>query len=79
MKISLVVCNVCQDPKKPTRQYRVASEGRSMVADLCKEDGAPIEQLFEKQPTTTRTRRQQSQVTSMEEIERLKNKGTKKP
>lgn len=50
-----------------------------MVADLCKEDGAPIEQLFEKQPTTTRTRRQQSQVTSMEEIERLKNKGTKKP
>jgi hypothetical protein len=43
MKIELTVCNVCSDPARATKSYRVSNGGRSTVVDLCEEHGAQLE------------------------------------
>lgn len=46
-KLTVVVCDTCEDRDRPTKSYRIVSEGRTKELDLCEEHGAPIEQFME--------------------------------
>ncbi|MEU5907758.1 hypothetical protein [Micromonospora sp. NPDC047527] len=72
MKVSLTVCDVCQDRRREAKTYGVVSEGRTAETDRCEEHAAPFEALFAvKEPRPARRR---YQVTTMEEIEASKAK-----
>lgn len=49
MKITVTVCDVCQDKDAPTRAYEIRSEGRKARVELC----APHGQTFEAYLTQT--------------------------
>lgn len=79
--MTVTVCN--QDPSevgKPTRPYRITSEGRSANVDLCAEHSAPLERFLEPGGTASkgeagmgrRGRRRATGVTTIEEIEAKK-------
>lgn len=53
MKLSLAVCDVCQGQRKDTKNYRLTSDGRVAVLDLCAEDGKAVEKLFTVAPTVS--------------------------
>lgn len=75
--ISVTICDQCRDPSRPTRSYRITSEGRTATRDLCEEHAVPLESLFAeteipaKQPRR-RGRPSSMRVTTMEEIEQVK-------
>ncbi|MEV8518016.1 hypothetical protein [Dactylosporangium sp. NPDC051484] len=78
MKIEHVVCDVCHD--MPVKTYRVTHAGRVRSTDLCEEHGKPFAELFNdgyeeaRPPRAARTRGgpRVPRVTTMEEIEKLK-------
>lgn len=83
MKVTLTVCNVCQDKDRSTRQYEVRSEdGRKSKPDLCKEHAEPLE-VFLNSGAPTRIakkaaaspRRARKRVMTLEEIEAEKAAG----
>ena len=74
-RVSHTVCDVCLRPDRPTRHYRIAREGQRIDRDLCAEDGAFIEHLFEVS-TPRRTRRQFAErVLTLEQLEELERSG----
>ncbi|MGC9669469.1 hypothetical protein ACNTMW_23315 [Planosporangium sp. 12N6] len=79
MKLSLTVCDVCQDTARGARTYRVQSGGRAATTDLCDEHNAPLEAILKTaaapdEPVSEgRPRRgRRNRTTTMEEIEALK-------
>ena len=75
--LTITVCDECHDPNRPVRNYRITSEGRTAVRDLCDEHGAFLEGLFEQakgSKTASRRlpRRGSTRVATMEEIEQAK-------
>lgn len=70
MKVSITVCDVCQDRRREAKTYGVVSDGRTAETDRCAEHAAPFEALFTAaEPRPTRRR---YQATTMEEIEARK-------
>ncbi|GAB3158464.1 hypothetical protein GCM10027290_61760 [Micromonospora sonneratiae] len=70
MKITITVCDVCQDPGQPVRSYRVVSDGRSTEIDRCQEHGAPLEALFgAEEPSARPAGRRRYQGSAVDEIE----------
>lgn len=74
------VCDVCMDANRPTAQYAIGSEERSVEVDLCEQhaDAAPLRKLLgEGRPReATKLRPLPRDLTlTMEEIEARKEKG----
>ncbi|ONI83511.1 hypothetical protein ALI22I_34010 [Saccharothrix sp. ALI-22-I] len=48
MKLTLTVCDVCQDQDKPANSYEIRrlDDGATANPDLCDEHAAPLEALF---------------------------------
>lgn len=46
VKMTVTVCDVCEDQSRGTRHYGMTSEGRKIGVDLCDEHGRPVEHLF---------------------------------
>jgi hypothetical protein len=70
VKVSITVCDVCQDRLRPAKTYGVVSEGRTAETDRCEEHAAPFEALFGAKETRPAQRRYR--LTTMEEIEARK-------
>ena len=70
VKVTITVCDVCQDPGQPVRSYRVVSDGRSIETDRCQEHGAPFEMLFGvEEPSILPVGRRRYQGSAVDEIE----------
>lgn len=62
-----VHCDVCKNPRRKTKRYRVAQDGDLVQVDLCREDGEYLDKLIklgERIPNP----RPRPKVWSMEEI-----------
>ncbi|MFG3421256.1 hypothetical protein [Micromonospora sp. NPDC047730] len=70
MKVTITVCDVCQDRQREAKTYEVVSEGRTAETDRCAEHAAPFEALLA--VTEPRPGRRRYQATTMEEIEARK-------
>lgn len=40
------VCDVCGNPRRKVKAYRVAQDGDLVKVELCKEDAAPLEKML---------------------------------
>lgn len=83
MKISVTVCDVCQDKTQPTKRFEIREGGRKAAVDLCAAHGEPFEAHLGKtakkaaaapQKRTQARRSPRSRVVSIEEIEAQKSK-----
>lgn len=83
MELTLMVCDVCQDPRRPVERYSVANGDRQGHTDRCTEHSTAFEQVLGGQPArrskkaAPRTRamrpsRRAERIKTMEEIEALK-------
>ena len=76
MLIEVTVCNVCQQVGKQTNQYEIRKGGRAVTADLCADDGEPLERLLASAPAVRMRRRKtaarESRIKTVEEIEAAK-------
>lgn len=70
MKIEVTVCNICQDPARPTRVYEVRRSGRVGEVDLCEEHGLPLEDALGPE-APRRPRRRGIEVTPIDQIRRM--------
>lgn len=81
MKVTLTVCDVCKSPDEPTRHYELKSERRRATADLCSIHSEVLEGFFDQDPDETSThqrgRSRKPKVTTIEEIEELKQQEKK--
>lgn len=77
-RISLVVCDVCKNVDRETKNYTVQDADRRRTLDLCTEHAKPLVTLLELDgatpaaPRRGRGRRGGIAVTTMEEIEAQK-------
>jgi hypothetical protein len=76
-KVTITVCDECHDPSRSVTSYRITSDGRTAVKELCAEHGAFLEALFEQgtssKPTSRRLpRRGTTRIATMDEIQRAK-------
>ncbi|QTE28060.1 hypothetical protein [Pengzhenrongella sicca] len=72
-KLQVTVCDECKSIERPTRHYRVVSEGRVALADLCEQHGKLLESFIVNigaQPATRSTF--EDKVKTLEEIEKAK-------
>jgi hypothetical protein len=63
------ICDVCRNPRRKVRPYRLAQDGDSVRVVLCKEHSKPIDDLLklgERVPSNA----PRAKVWSMEEIEK---------
>lgn len=81
MKLNLVVCDVCKDPTRSVKAWRLSREGESRVKELCEEHEAVLVKLWDgvgeatDLPSTATPRkraRRGIRVTTPEEIEASK-------
>lgn len=78
MRLSLTVCDVCEDKNREVKTYTVQSGGRSATTDRCEEHGAALEEILkggaaDVSPPEHRPRRvRRDRTTTMEEIEAMK-------
>lgn len=47
-RITLTVCDICQDVSKEVRSYRISSEGEAVNVDLCAEHSVVLHVFFTK-------------------------------
>lgn len=72
-KMQVTVCDECKSLDKPTKHYRLVSEGRIANADLCATHGKPLEDMLSKLGSVTPARpRFNDTVITIEEIEARK-------
>lgn len=65
-RISVEVCDVCHDPDRPVKHWRVAEPaGRLRAYALCTEHAGPLEQVVAGLPAGSSRRRR---VASMDEV-----------
>lgn len=57
VKLELTVCNVCQDPTRRTKRYKVTGERREVEPDLCQEHAGFLEELLGQRPPKPRAKR----------------------
>lgn len=48
VQVSIRVCDVCGDPKRQTRPYKITQGNREVFTDLCENDSAMLEHLLPK-------------------------------
>lgn len=77
MKVTLTVCDVCNDKDAPTKGYEIRSGDRKAKADLCEAHGQPLEAYLQRTPAKpsagrTASPRTRARVTTIEEIEAKK-------
>lgn len=63
------VCDVCQNPRRKVKTYRVGQDGDLVKVELCREDAEPLERLLkigERIPFASR----RAKLWTPEEIER---------
>jgi hypothetical protein len=83
MKVTVTVCDICEDRNAETKRYEVKEGGRKVAVELCEQHGQPLEGYLARTPTPAKkvaqkrsaaTRKRTPRVTSIEEIEKLKRK-----
>ena len=89
MKLTLTVCDVCQERDAPTKEYEIRSGSQKVKVELCEAHGQPFEAYLQRdtaRPATPRAgsvRRvtgpaspaaRRSRVTTLAEIEESKKK-----
>lgn len=72
MKVTLTVCEVCEDTSLSTKPYEIKSGDRKAKIDLCEAHAQNIEAYLPRTSTPTR-RGGRRKVTTIEEIEARKN------
>lgn len=78
MKVTVAVCEFCQDPTQPTREWEVRLDGVMATVDLCTEHSAPLDRALKAaaRPATATKRagrpRRGVTVVPLEEIEARK-------
>jgi hypothetical protein len=74
------VCDVCQNPRRKVKTFRVGWDGQNVRVDLCREHGEPLEQML-KIGDTIASASPRARVWTMEEIEKEKRraKGKRPP
>ena len=40
------ICDVCENPRRKVKMYRVGQDGDLVKVELCKEDAEPLERLL---------------------------------
>ena len=76
MKVEYI-CDVCQNPRRKVKPYRVAQDGDSVRVMLCKEHAKPLDDIIkigERVPSTSG----RVKVWDFEEVERLKRQQNRK-
>ncbi|NJC71250.1 hypothetical protein HC031_16240 [Planosporangium thailandense] len=78
MRLSLTVCDVCENKDREAKTYTVQSGGRTATTDRCEEHGAALEEVLESaapgapSPSRRPRRAQRTRTTTIEEIEAMK-------
>lgn len=76
-KISVTVCDICEQVGAPTRRYRISKgAGSSRVFELCAEHAAPLQALLERDKGGSGSvRRFVDAVVTIDQLEALKASG----
>lgn len=53
MRLTLTVCDVCQDKDAETKRYEIKQGDRKVAVDLCAAHGQTFEAYLERTPTST--------------------------
>lgn len=75
MKLEMTVCNVCQDPTRKTKRYKVSGERGEVEPDLCQQHGAFLEDLLAQRTPRSRRKTTTAAVTGRSP-RRTKSNGT---
>lgn len=63
------ICDVCENPRRKVKTYRVGQDGTLVKVELCKEDAEPLEHLLklgERMPNAS----PKAKVWTIEDIEK---------
>ncbi|MFD6636781.1 hypothetical protein ACFWDN_13300 [Micromonospora chalcea] len=78
-KVNLTLCDVCADRTKDASPYTIKSRAGNVSTDLCEDCAKPINELLDKlKDRPVPKTRGRVPVTTVEDIERMKERAGKK-
>lgn len=76
MKVTIEVCDTCEDAKREVKTYKVEADGQKVTAVLCSIHARPLEVFLGNAKPTGRPPAAKSRVTTIDEIEKAKKATT---